>query len=236
MARPNHAPLPIDLVLPENQALAGDAIFVRLPTLPALEQCWAEQRHIRPFAAKGVGGCISGQRFLNGYEWVFAPTKAALVATFTRWDEIGISVRWYDWKDDANAEISHEEFFRDYESNRNRRMAEGEWTLQDEVDHLEYSPERYTGEWIIENLPGQTDMGDWFALGFRSIIDPSLPIAVVTRLMQERTFDDWTEMDTYDIEVRDVTGMDEEIEYWRKEKREGAGYYGDENEDDGATH
>jgi hypothetical protein len=228
MHTPKTSLLPVHIPLPENQPLAGNAIFVRLPTLANLEQCWAAQRHIRPFAAKGVG-CTSGQRFLNQYEWVFAPTKAALVAAFTRWSEVGISVRWYDWKDDANAEISHEEFFRDYEGQRARRMAEGDWTLQDEVDHLEYSPERYTGEWIIENLPDQTDMSDWFALGFRSIIDCSLPIDEVTRMMQERTFDDWMEMDTLDIEIRDIAAMDEEIEYWRTERSLGRGYYGDKH-------
>lgn len=235
MHTPKKSLLPVHIPLPENQPLAGNAIFVRLPTLAALEQCWAAQRHIRPFAAKGVG-CTTGQRFLNPYEWVFAPTKAALVAAFTRWNEVGISVRWYDWKDDSNAEISHEEFFRDYEAQRDRRMAAGDWTLQDEVDHLEYSPERYTGEWIIENLPDQTNMDDWFALGFRSIIDCSLHVAEVTRIMQERTFDDWIEMDTYDIEVRDPAAMDEEIEYWRTEQSLGRGYYGKNSEDDEATH
>ncbi|ALN78548.1 hypothetical protein [Lysobacter antibioticus] len=227
--------LPVQVPLPENQPLAGNAVFVRLPTLAALEQFWATQRDIRPFAAKGVG-CSSGQRFLNEYEWVFAPTKAALVAAFTRWDQIGIDVRWYDWKGDVNADISHEEFFHNFEANRERRIAEDDWTLQDEVDHLEYSPERYTGEWIIENLPNQADMDDWFGLGFRSIIDHSLPTSEVTRIMQERTFDDWVDMDTYDIEVRGLAAMDEEIEYWQTEKRVGRGYYGDENVNDGAAH
>lgn len=46
----------------------------------------------------------------------------------------------------------------------------------------------------------------------------------------------WIEMDTYDIEVRDATAMDEEIECWRTEKRTRQGYYGDENENDGAAH
>ncbi|WP_031372155.1 hypothetical protein [Lysobacter antibioticus] len=215
--------------------MAENAVFVRLPTLAALEQFWATQRDMRPFAAKGVG-CSAGQRFLNEYEWVFAPTKAALVAAFTRWDQIGISVRWYDWKDDTNAVVSHEKFFHDFEARRERRIAEGDWTLQDEVDHLEYSPDRYTGEWIIENLPDQTDMGDWFGLGFRSIIDHSLPASEVVRIMQERTFDHWIDIDTYDIEVRDVATMDEEIEYWRTEKLHGEGYYGDENVNDGVTH
>jgi hypothetical protein len=229
MPRPRPKLLPIDISLPENQPLAGGAVFVRLPTLASLEEFWTQQQTLRPYAAKGVN-CISGQRFLNECEWVFAPTKAALIAAVTRWEQIGISVRWYNWKGDSNAIYSYEEYFRDYEARRDHAMAEGTWTLQHEVDHLEYSPERYTGEWIVENLPNETDMGDWFGLGYRSIIDRSLPIAEVTRLFKERTFDDWMDMDTYDIEVLDTAAMDEEIEYWRNEKLVGEDYYGQENE------
>ncbi|MGO1073406.1 hypothetical protein [Lysobacter sp. CA199] len=211
-----------------NQPFAEDAIFVRLPTLASLEECWAQQRAIRPYVANGMT-CPEGQRFLNQYEWVFAPTKAALIEAMTRWDQVGICVRWYDWKGDANAIYSYEEHFRDYEERRERGIAEGTWTLQDEVDHVEYSPERYTGEWVIDNLPD--DMGeDWFAFGHRSIIDQTLPTSVVTRLLQERTFDDWRRGDAYDVMVRDAKSVGDEIEYWRGEKRAGEDYYGKENE------
>lgn len=219
----------IDFPLPERVPLAGDAFFVRLPTLAALEQCWAEQRGIRPFSAVGVG-VATGQNFLNPYEWIFAPTKAALVAALTRWEAVGIYIRWYDWKGDSNATYTYEEHFRDYERGRERRIAEGTWTLQDEVDHLEYSPERYTGEWVLDNLPSGECMDSWFDLGYRSLIDRSLPSAEITRVLQERTFDHWAERDFFEVRLFGREAMDEEIEDWQRELRAGEDYYGNENE------
>ena len=223
MSTPKKSLLPVHIPLLENQSLAANAIFVRLPTLAALEQCWATQRRARPFAAKGISSA-SGQRFLNDLEWVFAPTKAALIASFTRWEQAGICVRWYDWKADGKANPSHAEFFKNYGESRDALIARGEWTLQDEVDHLEYSPERYTGEWVVENLPGQARMGDWFGPGFRSLIDRTFSIPEVTRIMQERTFDHWCRKATYDIQVLDSAAVDEEIECWRTLELDGRGW------------
>ncbi|QQQ01011.1 hypothetical protein [Lysobacter enzymogenes] len=219
----------IDIPLPERVPLSGDAFFVRLPTLAALERCWAEQRESRPFSAEGVG-LTTGQNFLNSYEWIFAPTKAALVAALTRWEAVGIGIRWYDWKGDSNTTYTYEEHFRDYEERREKRIAEGIWTLQDEVDHLEYSPERYTGEWVLDNLPNEESMDSWFDLGFRSLIDRSMPAGEIIRIMQERTFDHWEERELFDVRLHDREGMDKEIEYWQQERLAGEDYYGKENE------
>ncbi len=38
---------------------------------------------------------------LDGYEWVFGPTKASVVNAVFRWDQIGIECTWYDWASDA---------------------------------------------------------------------------------------------------------------------------------------
>jgi len=48
-------------------------------------------------------------------EWVFAPFKEALIAAVTRWHQIGIKTRWYDWRADQDASPSHDDFVRDHQ-------------------------------------------------------------------------------------------------------------------------
>ncbi|NKF91933.1 hypothetical protein GO286_04215 [Ralstonia solanacearum] len=229
--------LPVDIPLLENTPLDGGAVFVRLPTLNALESSWRDHQDQFHFAAKAIvwGG---QQRFLNEYEWVFAPTKVALVKTFTRWEQVGITCKWYDWAGDTSADVgtAHADWFLERDELRATMMAEGSWCNEDEhryqADCRRRTPETYRGWWELKNLPLDADWSyDWLGLSVDAeLIDPATTAAEVAESMQQLTYDAWATADSTDIAVMDAAGVDDEIAYWRAEQAAGEGYYGEENE------
>jgi hypothetical protein len=223
--------LPIDIALPVLTPLEGGALFVVLPTLHDLSNFWQEHQATLPYAAKGrVDG--EEQNFLNEYEWVFGPTKESVVQNVFRWNQVGIACNWHDWASSCPDE--HADFFTDRELARKESIENVSWTDDDEaeyqVDCLKRTPQTYRGWWELKNLPAGINSLDWFSTWVEEIIDPNLPINVVTQMLQVQTFDDWKKGDPGEIEFHDSISLDEEIAYWTEEKRTGQGYYGDENE------
>lgn len=220
--------LPIDIPLPENTLLPGGAVFVRLRTLVELERFWAENGEHFPFAAQGI---LYGQRqaFLNEYEWVFAPSKAAVVSTALRWEQFGIECRWFDWAD-SNPD-DHTRYFADRESYRARRIEAGTWSADDEAEFSTRTPENYRGYWVLDGLPEGFTFADWFGpFQDTEIIDPSLSVADATQRMQEFTFDDWGNDGEGEIEFLSADAVARQIAYWQRERETGWDYYGQENE------
>lgn len=141
----------------------------------------------RPFAATGTDE-ISELTFLRPGEWVFAPFKEALITAVERWDQVGIKTRWYNWQADADASPSYADFVRDhqealFQSNRMR--------LFEARDHVLYTPETFTGYWLLENLPNDVSMADWFGLKYRHFIKHDATAREAKCVMQEATFDYW---------------------------------------------
>jgi len=223
--------LPIDIRLPERTPLDGGAMFVVLPTLDELEAFWAKHREAFPFAAKGI---LYGDRqhYLNECEWVFAPSKAAVVATVFRWDQIGIQCEWYDWA--SVSPDDHGGFFQDRDVYRQAEIDKGRWSEANEAEYQEdcqrRSPETYRGWWRLTNLPNNLSDTDWFSSWCEETIDLSLPPEIAAQLLQEQTFDDWKRSDCDELEFHDQQSLDKEIAYWREEQRAGQDYYGSENE------
>lgn len=115
--------LPIDIKLPERVPMEGGALFVSLHTIGELEAFWNAHRNSLPFAAQGV---LIGdqQHFLNEFEWIFAPTKAALVKAVTRWDQVGIRCEWFDWA--GSQPSDHAAWFRDRDHYREQQLIDPE--------------------------------------------------------------------------------------------------------------
>lgn len=88
---------PIDIPLAEGVFLDGNAVFVRLPTYQTLKNFWEKHCAALPYSAEGVSGILGEKEYLHEYEWVFGPTKAAVVKAVMRWDQLGVDCEWYDW-------------------------------------------------------------------------------------------------------------------------------------------
>ena len=207
-------------------------MFVTLRTLDELEAFWRDYRDQFPYAAQGIE-FESPPQFLRGYEWVFGPTKSAVVETVFRWAKVGIQCEWYDWA--TNAPDDHESWFLDRDAYRHERVASGQWSEAEESEYREeckkLSRETYRGWWRLANLPGGVSDMDWLGHLVPEINDSSLPLDVVTRMLKEQTFDDWgPDGGENEVEFVGAQGVDSEIDYWRREQESGEDYYGLENE------
>jgi hypothetical protein len=231
--KPKTPILPIDIALPEHEALEDGAMFVVLRTLDELESFWKANREMFHYAAEGVLQEGIAQEYLNECEWVFGPSKTAVVKAVFRWDQMGIKCEWYDWAGDNPRE--HAYWFDDRDGYRQSQIAENAWSKADEAayqtDCQKHSPETYRGWWILTNLPNNCSYHEWFSgYDFPEITDPHLPVATVVKILQEHNFDDWKECDVGEIRFCDQQGVDESIAHWRDEQRAGREYYGIENE------
>ncbi|MFS2160650.1 hypothetical protein ACCD10_25370 [Pseudomonas sp. Pseusp122] len=224
--------LPSDIALPERTLLANGAMFVRLPTLDQLEHFWNEHRSSFAYAAQGLAWGHSRNSFLQAEEWVFGPTKASVVSTACRWEEMGFRCQWYDWA--ADDPESHSQWFIERTEYRNSRVASGDWSSGNEelyqLDLKARTPETYRGWWELRNLPGGMEDAAWFGLSRIEVCDPHLSTGEATRLMQEKTYDDWDAAGADEIEFTDAEGVDSIIAYWLSERSNGEDYYGSENE------
>lgn len=98
IAMPQKLPLivrPAALRYDQGESLPGGAQFMKFDRVDELEAYWARSKGERPYACCGTGA-TEPALFLDSREWIFAPTREALVAAVTRWEEFGILPRWYD--------------------------------------------------------------------------------------------------------------------------------------------
>jgi hypothetical protein len=229
--KPKTPLLPIDIPLPEREPLEGGAMFVVLRTLDELESFWQANRDRFKYAAEGILQ-RDPQKYLNECEWVFGPSKTAVVKAVFRWDQVGIKCEWYDWAGDDPKD--HASWFSDRDVNRERKKSRNAWSEADEAayqaDYQKRSPETYRGWWILTNLPNNCSYHDWFrGWDFPEITDPHLSVETVVKILQEHNFDDWKESDVGEVRFCDQLCVDEVIAYWRDEQRAGCEYYGIEN-------
>ena len=180
---------PVSVELPRGKSLWGDALFFRPESEREESELLRKQLSERPFAATGTDE-KSELTFLRPGEWVFAPFKEALIAAITRWDQIGIKTRWYNWRADKSAAPSYDDFVRDHAA-RQERFDNNRMTVFEALDHVTYTPDTFTGYWLIENLPKGTSMLDWFGPRYRHCIKRDAKLREAKCIMQEATFDHW---------------------------------------------
>jgi len=223
--KPTKAKLPIDIALPENILLPNGTLFIKLPTLASLEAFWEANRSRFAYAAQGIG-VSRGQVFLNDYEWVFGNSKAAVVETVCRWNEVGITAEFYEWaKEDPD---DHKAWFlaRDQDA---LKPAEANEEPEEPSFRTTYTPETYRGWWKLHNLPEGYSEDCWLeSWGRVEIIDWTLPISTVKVMLQEQTFDDWVSNSCPEVEYYNSKRMDECVQYWQRTRAEGGDYYGAE--------
>lgn len=215
----------------KSPEFSDETIFVILPTLEDLEIFWRENKERFEFAGEGNfgDGCLYPANFLCQYEWVFGTSKSAVVRRSMRWDELGINCEFYDWAK-HNPQM-HEFWFHDREVYRASKIDKGDWSADDEqrykADCIRRSPTTYRGWWRIGNLPESRDPSEWFGQCSEIIelIDPSLPVAEVERILQEQTFDDWSRMADEEVTYHDRASVEQTIAYWRGEKDAGRESY-----------
>jgi len=223
---------PIDINLPEDVLLSCGAMCVTLPTLDDLDKFWSLHRKEFLFAANCVFDIDSLEpSYLKNYQWIFGKTKSSVIAALTRWQELGVECCFYEWKKlEPN---DHDSFFEDRDYYRQEQIANERWTAINESDYqadcLLRSRQTYIGYWQLSNLPFSMSDCDWLSPFAPELFDPSLSVDQATKTMQEITFDDWLATgasEPGDPEVFDRKSLGKYIEYWKGERAEGMGYYG----------
>lgn len=206
--------LPIDIKFQDGVLMDGGVMFVTIRSVEELEAFWFKNKGNFQFAARGIK-YGDQQLFLDEDEWIFAPTKVTLIKALCRWDDIGIRCEFYNWS--QHDPICWESFFLERDDYRARCMAEGVWSATQEAryqaDCKKRSPETYRGWWRLVNLPDNLSDTEWFSqFCDKEFIDPLLPVAEVERMLQELTFDDWSETDVMpEVGLMDHAGVVEHI-------------------------
>lgn len=224
--------VPSDLRYDQGEVLEGGALFYRFDTLAELKTFWAQKRAELVFACAGTG-FMHPPRFLDRHEWIFSPTKHALVKAVVRWDEYGIVPRWYDGMSDGHS--VRRDFQRRRAMRRDLRMAMGNWSPTDEAAYASnVHPVRDAmrrGFWRLSKLPCSLTHFDWFSEHARMPNDPNLPRDQVESTLLRMTFDDWCAHHTMpDVEMLDAHGVDADIAYWEQERAEGREPYEDQED------
>jgi hypothetical protein len=222
IAMPQKLPLivrPAALRYDQGESLPGGAQFMKFDRVDELETYWARSKGERPYACCGTGA-TEPALFLDSREWIFAPTREALVAAVTRWEEFGILPRWYDLL--AEEWEAHDEIEAKRLASRHRRVANNQWSAADESAFVERSEKLATsasaGYWRITRLPCDLSHFDWFSEQANLPIDPNLGVEAATLAMKQVTFDDWKLHQTQDGVQFLVGGeVDDDIAYWRRE-------------------
>lgn len=222
IAMPQKPPLivrPAALSYDQGESLPGGAQFMKFNRVRDLEAYWAVSKGERPYACCGTGA-TEPALFLHRHEWIFAPTKEALVAAVTRWEEFGILPRWYDlFSEEWEA---HDEIDAKRLASRHRRVMNQQWSAKDESAFNERTEKlgasASAGYWRITRLPCNLSHFDWFSEQANLPIDPDLEIDAVSMAMKRGTFDDWKLHQTQDGVQFLVGGeVDDDIAYWQSE-------------------
>lgn len=223
---------PVKIPLPEGQVLANGSVMVFLRTLAELDKFWHENKAHLPYACEGLDTGTSAM-FMEGYQWIFGPTKLAVMETVLRIGSSGITATFFDWK--SHDPEGREGFFADRKHHRDHKIEQGEWSNEDETqwqaDAARRSPDNYVGWWEICNIPDGMDQANWFETksSREELIDPSMPLSQVVSTLFEQTFDDWKSLD-WEVQSHDADSIDAMIAYWKAEQAKGEDYYGFENE------
>ncbi|MDN7527664.1 hypothetical protein [Burkholderia orbicola] len=114
--------LPVDIALPQRVLLDNGTMFAAFEKLEDLEVFWLANRF--PFACESAE---SQAVFLRPGEWVFGPSKAAVVKTAMRWDEWGIRCEYQNYGNDEFIDG----WLADLTIDRSKRIANGTWTEGD---------------------------------------------------------------------------------------------------------
>ena len=221
--------LPRELRYDHEEVLTGGAQFCRFDTLDQLKSYWARQSAAMRYACVGTG-FTDPARFLEPHEWIFSPSKEALVAAVVRWEEFRIAPRWYDLMSDELP--VRQAFRRSRDARRDLRMALGTWSRQDEAAYVANTkrgaPAGRGGFWRLANLPCGLTHFDWFSEHASFPDDPELPKAHIEPVLQRKTFDDWqAHQSLNDVQMLDASGVDEEIAFWECERAQGRDPYED---------
>jgi hypothetical protein len=204
---------PIQIPLLEGVPLEGGAMFVRLRTPGELEQFWIANRGTLLYSAEG-GETAEGNDYLGDNEWVFAPTKAAVVKTVMRWNDLGVICEWYDWT--TRNPDSRANYFAEREWYRGSKKKKGQWTATDEEEYQKRSSKTYTGWWRLANLPMETAWEDWLSGYEEEVADKDLPMEQVATMLQEQTFDHCGYPMGIEVEFRDAKEIEEYIAFWKE--------------------
>jgi len=221
--------VPSELRYDHGEVLPGGARFFRFDTLDELKAYWARERASMHYACVGTG-FMSPARFLEPHEWIFSPSKEALVAAVVRWDEFKITPRWYDSMSDELSTRHHLQ--RRRAVRRDLRMALGTWSHEDEAAYVRNSQRRRGlgrhGFWRLDKLPCGLTHLDWFSEHARFPEDPELPRQRVELALKKATFDDWKDHEHFnDVSMLEASGVDEDIAHWERERAEGREPYED---------
>lgn len=225
--------LPIDYPITPNTMFPNGTVFVRLPTLDALRAFWEEHKGNELFQYAATGEPIEGgQWFLEEYEWVFGPTKEAVIDTIYRWEQLGIKAVFNDLRESSPEEL--EDFRADAKAHKADCLARGDWSPEQEMDFLEFV-NGYVGDWDLKNLPGQMGV-DEIIQGQGKIQDRTASPSWVEKDYQRMIFDEFSINEgVWDIRTMPFPKVEDEIRYWETERLVGEDYYGQEHEGAGFT-
>lgn len=220
---------PSELRYDHGEVLSTGAHFMRMDTLDGLRQHWTDVRSTCPFVACGTGASHPPM-FLERHEWVFAPTEIALIKAVTRWEELKISPRWYD---SISEEVEiHEALEASRVARRGRLIKKKRWTESDEIAYSLRTQRAidltFKGYWRLTNLPCGLSHYDWFSEHARLPVDPSREHQAVEIELQQLTYQDWKKYRPLDdVQLFEGQEVDEDIEYWQRERDEGREPYED---------
>lgn len=218
---------PADLRYDQGEVLPSGAQYMRLETLESLRLHWSNVRDSRPYAGCGTGASQPSM-FLGQHEWIFAPSREALVSAVTRWDELEIAPRWYDtWAEESEI---HEQIEHRRVARRKQRIAEKRWSASDEISFILRNQNAnkiaFCGFWRLANLPCGLTHFDWFSEQTKAPEERDLETEVVKTLLQRLTFEDWKRHSTQDDVAFFFGGeVDIEIAEWQRDRDEGRDPY-----------
>lgn len=220
---------PVNIALPQGRVLENGTIAVDLPTLDCLEKFWGANQDKFPFACQGKEAGVK-PAYMREYQWVFGATKASVIETVLRLGRSGIHAAWYNWKEQDPD--SWEFFFADRRGYKQDRLEKGRWTDEDEEEWQSRTEDNYHGWWRFEGVPDSSSIDEWFGVGTSAeeLSDPNMSVAEVTTRLCEQTFDEWRDVELWELETHTPESVKDTINYWLKEKAEGQDYYGRENE------
>lgn len=221
--------VPSQLQYDHGEMLEGGAQFFRFDTLDELKSSWASTRTFMRYACVGTGFSTPA-RFLEPHEWIFSPSKEALVAAVIRWEEFKIRPRWFDLMSDEFS--TRHRLQRRRVASRDLRLALGTWSNEDEAAYVFNSQSgRGSGRqgfWRLDNLPCGLTHFDWFSEHAVVPEDPELPKGQVELILKRLTFDDWkVHQHFHDVAMLDANGVDDDIAYWERERLETGDTYED---------
>jgi hypothetical protein len=195
-----------------------------LPTLQSLEEFVFMNGHIIPFAARSAldGNSPFNLGNLDIYYWLFGISKVAVVKEAYEFEKNNFVTKWFEILSDGLASALYQSMREDEAKKKNYGIQTGQWTEQEE---LNYRNTFCTGYWELSS-PFKRDIGHVERLAYQ-LFDKELPQHLAEIVLCRDIFDNYVDAPIY---FYDHHKMYEEIEYWKKERRVGNEYYGEENE------